>query len=46
VIDLVGDYHRWWEALHRLMDAFGLDSGARTAILGETAARVYGMAGA
>jgi len=44
VIDLVGDYRAWWEALHGLMDAFGLDGRARAAILGGTAARVYGMA--
>jgi len=43
VIDLVGDYRAWWEALHRLMEAFGLDGRARRAILGGTAARVYGM---
>jgi L-fuconolactonase len=43
VIDLVGDYRAWWDALHRLMDAFGLDSRARAAILGGTAARVYGI---
>jgi L-fuconolactonase len=43
VIDLVGDYRTWWEALHRLMDDFGLDTAARAAILGGTAARLYGI---
>jgi L-fuconolactonase len=43
VIDLVGDYRAWWDALHRLMEAFGLDGRARKAILGGTAARVYAI---
>ena len=43
VIDLVGDYRAWWDALRRLMEAFGLDGRARGAILGGTAARVYAI---
>ncbi len=44
VIDLVGDYRAWWDTLHRLMEAFGLDGQARRAVLGGTAARVYRIA--
>jgi len=43
VINLVGDYRAWWDALHRLMEAFGLDRRAKEAILGGTAARVYAI---
>jgi L-fuconolactonase len=44
VIDLVGDFHAWWEAFHQLLDGFGLGEDERGALLGGTAARVYSIA--
>jgi L-fuconolactonase len=44
VVDLAGGYARWRETSLRLLGA--LDSGARNAILGGTAAAFYGLDGA
>jgi L-fuconolactonase len=43
VVDLVGDYQTWWDALHRLVDEFGLNATARGLLFGGTAARLYSM---
>jgi L-fuconolactonase len=41
VVNLAGDYHAWWDALHRLLDLFGLDEAGRGALLGGTAVETY-----
>lgn len=41
IINLVGTYQRWWEALNRALDDLGVADAARRAIFHDTAARFY-----
>ena len=43
VMTIMATYVGWWEALQEILDAIGVSSAARDALLGGTAARVYGL---
>jgi L-fuconolactonase len=41
VVNLVGTYRRWWEAINRVLADLGIGDAARTAIFHDTAVRFY-----
>lgn len=43
VMTIMATYAGWWEALQEILDAIGVSSADRDALLGGTAARVYGL---
>jgi L-fuconolactonase len=46
IINLVGSYRRWWDALQTALDRAAAPAAARTAVFRTTAERFYGLDGA
>jgi L-fuconolactonase len=45
VMTIMSSYIGWWEALNSILDTVGASSAERQALLGGTAAKIYGLAG-